>query len=458
MAFENEYASYEPLRRLMESPKVQNLQKRLRVRKNDEVADEDFTNLVIGTDQIVKSEWVPDMILAIDGGYQPVRAENGYPGAEFGYVTVASVLILLDKIRKLERNDFIDPKKFRETEKASTVDSVFPGCNVIIDNEKSARASMRKALFEELKSNSIFSDGETLLDTYEHLLKIKLERDKKEGVSQKPSSPIEDVDKEMTYNFGQYQCPHSGLPLYSTDALRLHELLNPGGTCGEMYGQIMSMLEKLWLIHILRAFEQKEGWLPTLRRVAFILDGPLACFSTWSWLNKSIVTELRRINEKQKEINKKDLLIIGIEKSGTFCNHFEDLDTSKEGVKDKLPPQSAFLLSDSYIKQNIIFTESNKQYGQDTYFGRKFFYKTLNNYKLVPVIACFNDYQQDLETANPDQFPRLADLMNILDQLVSSKYPNSVSALVSAHAEASIPLNLGKKIFEEIAKEIREKD
>jgi hypothetical protein len=48
----------------------------------------------------------------------------------------------------------------------------------------------------------------------------------------------------------------------------------------------------------------------------------------------------------------------------------------------------------------------------------------------------------DLRTANADQFPRLADAMNMLDKLVSSRYPNSVSPLISAHAEAAIPLNL----------------
>ena len=46
--------------------------------------------------------------------------------------------------------------------------------------------------------------------------------------------------------------------------------------------------------------------------------------------------------------------------------------------------------------------------------------------------------------------------MNLLDMLVSSRHPNSVSPLISAHAEAAIPLNLGKRIFEDIAREIRD--
>lgn len=451
MPFEGEFASYEPLRRMVDSPKLEAIRKRFVIRKAEEET-EAFETALVKKSTLPESSVRPDLALAIDGSQLQVRVENGFPGAEIGYITVASVLIDLKKVKEVEKNDFINPKKFRETEKASTIESVFPGCNVILDEEHSAKASMRKALFEELKSNVIFSEGETLLDTYEALLRIKLESDR----GRLPRSPIEDLDEEMTYGFGEYTCPHTGKKLYSTDALRLHELMNPVGSNGEMFGQIRDTIEKLWLIHILRAFE-KKNWLSTLRRVAFILDGPLAVFSTASWLTKSIIVELSRINELQKNINGQDLMIVGIEKSGTFFNHFQEIDTTKDGVSDKFPNQTALLLDDGYIKRNIIFSESIKPYGEDTYFGRKLFYKTKSGQKIVSVVAFFNDHQKDLSTANPDQFTRLADVMNLLDQLVSSRYPNSISPLISAHAEAAIPLNLGKRIFEDIAREIRER-
>jgi hypothetical protein len=223
---------------------------------------------------------------------------------------------------------------------------------------------------------------------------------------------------------------------------------------GEMFGQIMSTLERLLLIHILRSFE-KLNWVATLKRVAFFLDGPLAAFSTASWLAKPIIHELQRINKVASEKNGQDLIILGIEKTGTFFNHFEEIDISDTGEKDIFPRQTALLLFEDYIRKNIIFSESNKTYGQDTYFGRKFFYKTSNGYRIVPSLAFYNTEQQDIRTANADQFPRLADVMSILDQLVSSRFPHSVIPLISAHAEAAIPLNLGKKIFEDIAREIR---
>lgn len=452
MGFEGEFASYEPLRRLIDSEKVKALHSRLKIRKVDDKS-EDIEGLIINKSDVESSEIQPDLVLAIDGSNLVAKAENGFPGAEFGYITVASVIIDLNLISELEKKSFVDPKKFRETEKASTIESVFPGCNVILDSEKNAKSSLRRALFEELRSNTVFADGESLLDTYEHLFSIK----RGFGDKNYPKSPIEGYeDKDMTYDNGEYICPHSKEPLFSTDALRLHELMNPAGSNGEMFGQIMSTIEKLWLVHILRAFERK-GWLSTLRRVAFIMDGPLAVFSTSSWLTKAIGKELSRINDLQKATNGQDLLIVGIEKSGTFFNHFIEIDTTKDGNADKFPKQSAMLLNDSYIKRNIIFSESNKPYGQDTYFGRKLFYKAASGQKIVPVIACFNDYQNDLNTAKVDQFTRLGDVMSLLDQLVSSRHPNSVSPLISAHAEAAIPLNLGKRIFEDMAKEIREK-
>ena len=453
MGFEGEYASYLPLKRIRESAKVKALEGRFRI-KQKEIGTNSVEDNIIYKSDLIESMQQPDLVLAIDGSCLPAKAENGFPGAEFGYVTVASVLIDLKLIAELEKEKFIDPKKFRETEKASTIESVFPGCNVVLDTEKDAKSSMRRALFEELKSNVIFSDCETLLDTYEYLFKKKQELF---GSEHKPQSPIESVEEEMTYDYGEYVCPHSGEPLFSTDALRLNELMHEqGGGNGEMFGQIMSTLEKLWLVHILRSFEQKD-WLSTLKRVAFILDGALAVFSTSSWLAKVISYEIKRINDLQKKINGQDLLIIGIEKSGTFVNHFIDIDTARDGSTDIFPKQSALLLDDNYIKRNIVFSESKKQYGQDTYFGRKFFYKTASGQKLVPVIACYNDIQDDLKTASPDQFSRLADVMSLLDKLVSSRYPNAISPLVSAHEESAIPLHLGKRFSEDIAREIREK-
>lgn len=450
MSFEGEFASYEPLRRIIESQRINERLQELHIKEVSPSANSISHNNLVSKASLSQTGRQPDLVLAIDGSYQAAPVKNGFPCAECGYVTVASVLLDLKKAKELEKNEFIDPKRFRETEKSSSFEAVFPGCNIIVGNEPDAKSSLRKVLFEEMNNCHVFEDGETLLDTYEALLKIKMERPSN---VRPPMSPIEGNEHEMTYGYGIYECPQTHRPLYSTDALRLHELMNPSSTCGEMYGQIMSTIEKLWLIHILRSFE-KNKWLATLRRVAFVIDGPLAVFSTASWLTNAIKEEIRRINDEQKKINGTDMMIIGLEKSGTFFNHFISIDTDSNGVPGNFPTQSAFLLTDEYIKKNIIYSDSAKPFGQDTYFGRKFFYKAKSGQLLVPVDVCYTDYQFNLNTANPDQFSRLADAMELLDHMASSRYPNSITPLISAHAEAAIPLNLGRRLFESIANDI----
>jgi hypothetical protein len=68
----------------------------------------------------------------------------------------------------------------------------------------------------------------------------------------------------MQISLGTYSCSETGEQLYSTDALRIHELLNEQKTTsGEMYGQLMSVIERLWLVHLLRAFE-KKNWASSI--------------------------------------------------------------------------------------------------------------------------------------------------------------------------------------------------
>lgn len=447
-----ELASYKPLQRILDSDKVRKLEARLKIRKTTNVGEIDFA--LVRKSELEPSDWQPDMVLAIDGSKHDLPIENGFPCAESGYVTVASVLILLDKIRELEKQEFINPVEFRKTEKAATTESIFPGCNVIVEDEESALSSLRRVLFEELQLEAPFYEAaetnrETLLETYEKLLRISTET----GARKAPKCPIEDCENDFSFGAGAYQCRcERRKTLFSTDALRLHELHNERGSCGEMYGQIMFTLEKLWLVHILRGFE-RQGFLRSLKNLAFVVDGPLGIFSTPAWLTKPIEAELRRINELQKEINNQDLIILGIEKSGQFVSHFEALDTDREGVAGRIPNQTAILLDNQYIRDNI--APGIKEYGEDTYFGRKFFYKTANGYRVTVNIAVFDNEQKKMSTARPNQFPRLADVMNLLDQIVSSRFQNSVSPLISAHAEAAIPLNLGKRIFQDIAREIR---
>ena len=448
MPYEGEFAGYSSLRRIVESERVKNLLGNYRIR---DAADSLGSLQILEPISIEPSDWKPKNLIAIDGSHAEISIQNGFPGAEASYITVASVILDIEKMRELDQRRPVDPQKFKKTQRAESIDCALPGCNVIYEGESSAEASLRKAVFEVFKTNRMSADGESLLDTYEALLRYKPDTERAQ------KCPYEDCPAKKEYQKGTNQysclCPLSK-PLYSTDALRFHERMVPAGTNGAIFSEIMQTLERVWIIHILRTMESKQ-WLSSLRRLAIVLDGPLAVFGQPAWISQAIRKELYRLNESvQKATGGKDILLIGVEKTGQFVQHFEDIDRSSKGVSGVFPEQSVGLLTDSYIKKNIIFSEGTKIYGDATYFGRKFFYKTKSGSRLVASLPFLKDEHRDMARAEQSQYPRLADAIGLLDQLVSSRFPNAFTPLVLANSEAAIPLSLGSKVLESLAREL----
>ncbi len=449
MPYEGEFAQYRSIKRLTESERVKKL---LGSYKNRSAASFGRSLDTILVPALQPSGWLPRVVLAVDGSHIEIPVQNGFPGAEASYVTVASVLVDLAKVLELDTARPVDPKEFRKTEKADSIDCALPGCNVVSTGAGSAEESLRQKVYEVFNDVRMIDDCETLAETYEVLLAHK------PATSEEPNCPYDDcplVGKKYKRGNGAYACicPRQK-PLFSTDALRFHEGMNEAGTNGAMFAEVMQVLERIWIIHILRMMEAK-GWLGILRDMAIVLDGPLAVFGHPAWLSQAIYKELSRLNQLAKpKIGGQDILIVGIEKTGRFVEHLDQIDTHQNGTSGLFPSQSAALLDDNYIKKNIIFSESDKQYGDQSYFGRKFFYKTKSGAKIVAILPFLEEAHRDLKQARVDQYPRLADTMSLLDRVVSSRYPNALTPLISAHAEAAIPLNLGKRVLEQLAREL----
>jgi hypothetical protein len=442
MPYEGEIASYKPLRRIVESERVQAL-----LKKSKKMTPLQGPGALVPSSPPALNAGLPDYAFAIDGSYAEVDTRNGYPGAKVGYVTVASVLLDLKRIDELDENRPVDPREFRRTEEASTLDAAMPGCNVVTRTHTSAIESFREALYENFLDAVIDSEhGRSLLDTYEFLLKQRN--------SSKTACPYKDrkgceLSFEVPTGTTLCMCANA-YPIYSTDALRIHEHFHDSSTNGEAFGEVMQVWEKILLIHLLRWFERRN-LLAQISRLVFILDGPLAVFGHPAWLSQVIKAELKRLNEIVRKQTGSDLLIIGVEKTGAFVTHFEELDKTQTGEPLFLPGTYS-LLTDKYIKERVIFSTSDKPYGQDTYFGRKFYYKAKSGARIVGTMPMLDDAQGDISRDDISMYPSFASICGILDKLVSSRFPNSVGPVITAHSHAAIPLTLGTKVLEQLAR------
>jgi hypothetical protein len=456
MPYDNEQSSYNAVRRMSDNPRVQELLASYQIRQPP--SRDQIPLKTVHINELPKSNWKPDIILAIDGSYKPTSIANGFPGAEVGYIAVACILQDIARIRQLDENRPVLPTEFRKTQDVEAMEHVLPGCNVVFETDLNAKVSFRRSLYKLLESQHMVEDGETLLDTYEILLNYK-------PVGQAQHCPLEDACPLDQTNQNEYR-PQKGIygcrckqkrEWLSTDALRIHDrMLTYGGSNDRIYSEVIQVLERLWIVHILRTLRAKK-WLTSLQRIAILIDGPLAVFGQPAWISQAISKELSLLNQEVKQQTGMDLLLIGIEKTGEFINHFEQLDQNDEGGQGNFPKQTAALLTDDYIKRHIYFSDSDKPYGMGTYFGRKLLYKTKSGERIVATLPYLEEKHKDWNTAETSQFPRLTDAMNLMDEIVSSRYKNALDPIVMAHAEATLPSKIGSKVLEDLARKLTTK-
>lgn len=404
MPFENEIATGESLLALQKSAALRDFEGVIAVR--DQTVPRDPPPII----SVPRTDWVPMRVVAVDGSNITHKVRNGFPGAEATLLMLSVVFIDVSKLAKITSGEIPSPRIFNEMDRASTLDAVLPGSN-IVRNEKDDTPVrfFRKTVFDTI-GGSLDVSHESLLDSFRAITA---------GRPAEIKCPIEGCGKRYVAKVREYACDCDRHELlFETDALRFHERFNELGSNGEVHGEVRHILEVLSLVNILRYFEH-DARIHFLRDCAFVLDGPLAVFGQPAWIAPYVRREIKRISEKARAHNGRDLLLLGIEKTGQYVSHFADIDwTDENGPRSKYAAGTVIAPSAKYINRNIVFRpEDAKPSGIDTYFGRKVFYKTKNSAHAVVNLAIVNENGEDFHNISPAAFPRLGDALNILDHL-----------------------------------------
>ncbi len=390
---------------------------------------------------VSRGDWLPRRVVAIDASTLTQRVRNGFPGAEASLLMLSVVFIDISKLAAIQPGKIPSPLVFHEMDTAHTLDAVLPGANVVrggLDGD-TPRAYFRKAAYDTFLGH-LDPSHETLLETL---------RAVNGGTSPDIACPITDCDHRYSNGHEEYACHcQRQAALFETDALRFHERFQEEGSNGEVHGEVRRVLEVLALINILRYFERKNQ-LHFLREAAFVLDGPLAVFGQPARIAPLIRREILRISSVARQKAGADLLIIGIEKGGQYAGHFEDLDWSDEGgPRGRFPPSTTIVPDAAYINEHIVRRPKDaKPSGEDTYFGRKVFYKTRHGSHATFNLAMVNDVSTDFTSTSLEGFPRLGDALNVLDHLSTYLQDDGFMPLIKAQSHAAIPLRQGGEIL-----------
>jgi hypothetical protein len=67
-------------------------------------------------------------------------------------------------------------------------------------------------------------------------------------------------------------------------------------------------------------------------------------------------------------------------------------------------------------------------------------------------VPFLTDEQDSLSTSDLEPYPQIPASCQLLDHLVSARYANAVTPIISANAHAAIPLNLGANVLQQLAR------
>ncbi len=376
------------------------------------------------------------VIVALDGSNVYHRIPARLPATEAGLLSIAIVRIDVHRLTNLARlpeSGATDPVELRETEDASTLQLALPGRNARSVDGQVSRDWFRSTVQDALESGHY--GGENLADTLHALLGER--RPIRCPNVRCDSRPLTPPPGEM-----RSQCEDCKEDVLLSDALRAQEIFSDEQPCGDAHGRIREAFEILSLMNLLRGLAQIESGLRALGRIAFVLDGPLAAFSTIAALQPGVLDELNRID---RLLTPGRLLVMSAVKTGSFVQHFSELDEAP-APDSRIPRGTAFFPDDDYIRNNIVARTTDQPWGQITYFGRPLVVKTLDGQRLF------------LNLAQPEADPPLtnAPLPKVLNEVIATAARLGVGRheflpLRRAHAKAAIPLRVGTAIIESLA-------
>lgn len=470
MPYDGERAGYRPLEQIVNSPQVRNLLSRAKTWRQ-----EDPGHPVNPQDTPAADGALPDHIIAFDGSWLETPAgelqKNVYPSAQVGYLTLSTVLLRMTDLNRMSRHRPMDPAQYRRTRDETTTPVALPGANLITDDNGSAKTSFRSELYQMLGTalegpprNGNIAD-ESLLTAYERLLVNHHSSTTRCPYSNSDPDSDEhefcqlDVSNQRQRRFpippGQSSCPcPRRLPVWSTDATRIHERFMEDGPNGNQLGAVAQVLERLELLRFLHLIESNERILSQAHQIAFISDGQLGVFGGPAWMAHALKMEIRRVNAKVKAITGCDMIIAAVEKSGQFVDHFELIDRTQQPGIRRFKPRQLMIPTNDYITSRIAPNETGRKYGAATHFGRKLFYKAENGYRLVVTTAFLTEEQEDLNRDDAGLYPALGRTLELLDGVTSSQSPNSLMPIRLAHHAAAIPIRPSVNVLQNLAESL----
>jgi hypothetical protein len=376
-------------------------------------------------------------IIAADAGYSTVPVKKTFPSSLMTFFQFGTILLNTEDLDSMSIEPFISRESMSKLKDLERAKLVLPTKNVAYKEYTTLTDSIRNSIYQFFKKENNKSN---LLETLYWL--IYEEYDKPTTNYQLANCPNcneskIDLNKSNYDEEFKQDCPKCKKIIYITDVFRLHELIDDEIGAVGILSYLTNVIEHFNLLHQIKNIKKIKSDL--LNSFFFIKDGPLAFFGQTANMHKPV---RKLCNYLSKNHN---LFIAGLEKSGAFVEHAEE-------IKDKLGNGQALLLNNEHIYKYILpgDPDNPEPYARTSYYSCKLIFKSRD--ERMHVITIPVEKAEIVLNPQKDDFRNLDTILWNIEKLKCDMYDNSIIPVALANKLISLSNHPSSSILEKFAK------
>ena len=385
-------------------------------------------------------------ILTVDGSYTVVSAQKDYPSSQIAFFQFGAILFTTEDLKGLSELPFIAPEDMNKLHNLQRIKLALPVKNIISGGRSSLNESIRKAIYDFFMRE--ISSDISLLETLSWLVFEEYAEHATEEyvLSSNPNigSPPGSIVLKKSEMKSNYTFEMSDGVIYLTDVFRLHEAIDEDFGAAGILGYVSRLIEQIILLRYLKiVYETKSS---ALNDFVFISNGPLSFSGQTANMHKLVRKLCNYLLEK------KNLYLFGIEKSGPFVDHANRI-CKEVDSEFHLPKGHYLVLSNDYIYKYITPGDPQRMhYGSTSYYGGKVLIHT-DDAQIFVVTIPIRDADVIKAPCQSD-YKNLNEIIGVLKMLKCDMYEDSIVPVAIAHKLISLTNHPSKAILESFANKL----
>jgi hypothetical protein len=406
-----------------------------------DVEEIDVDGVLTPVDELADADREITTYIGVDGSYNEISVDDDHPTDKVGFLQTAAAKVDAKALHEPTDGRFVDPAALEAMIEPDKLQAVLPGANVVGAKESSVRETWRKEIYELFSTLQV--QDISFLETFKILMRYSSKTSGDRLRVKGCPNPTCD-GPAMTSGFDDLaECPACGTTIYPTDSLRLHEKISEHGSNQGALRTLMLVLEHLTAVAY-TIYLYYQDW-DALAETMIFVDGQLAMFDVTAWLHDPLRNLYADVREQMIADGCGPPVVVGIEKSGTFVDHADD-------VAEKLEPGDILTLTDDYLENYVLSSGiSDRGYGHNTYYGHRFIVKTASGRAHVITLPKRTDDGEVV--TDPAAYQELPTVLYHLNEARTQLYEDGLIPVTLAHKEASIPARTGSRVLRVFAEE-----